>query len=65
MKKILVDINIILDFLNKRNFYELAKQIIQLCSDKKIQGYFCKIENSLLGTSRFFSEPLIITHTQR
>jgi uncharacterized protein YpiB (UPF0302 family) len=30
MKKILVDINIILDFLNKRNFYELAKQIIQL-----------------------------------
>jgi len=49
MKKNLVDINIILDFLNKRNFYELAKQIIQLCSDKKIQGYVCAHEITTLS----------------
>jgi len=49
MKKILVDINIILDFLNKRNFYELAKQIIQLCYDKKIQGYVCAHEITTLS----------------
>jgi predicted nucleic acid-binding protein len=49
MKKVLIDINIILDFFNKRNFYELAKQVIQLCSDKKIQGYICAHEITTLS----------------
>ncbi len=49
MKKILIDINIILDFFNKRNFYELAKQVMQLCSDKKIQGYVCAHEVTTLS----------------
>jgi hypothetical protein len=49
MKKVLIDINIILDFFNKRNFYELAKQVIQLCSDKKIQGYVCAHEITTLS----------------
>jgi len=49
MKKVLIDINIILDFINKRNFYELAKQVIQLCSDKKIQGYVCAHEITTLS----------------
>jgi uncharacterized protein (DUF1499 family) len=35
--------------LNKRNFYEQAKQIIQLCSDKKIQGYVCAHEITTLS----------------
>ncbi len=49
MKKILIDINIILDFINKRNFYELAKQVIQYCSDKKVQGYICAHEITTLS----------------
>ena len=49
MKKALIDINIILDFFNKRNFYELAKQVMQLCSDKKIQGYVCAHEITTLS----------------
>jgi len=49
MRKVLIDINIILDFLNKRNFYELAKQIIQLCYDKKIKGYVCAHEITTLS----------------
>jgi uncharacterized protein (DUF1499 family) len=39
----------ILDFLNKRNFYELAKQVIQLCSDEKVQGYVCAHEITTLS----------------
>jgi predicted nucleic acid-binding protein len=49
MKKILIDINVILDFLNKRNFYDLARQIMQLCSDKKVQGYVCAHEITTLS----------------
>ena len=49
MKKNLIDINIILDFFSKRNFYELAKQVMQLCSDKKIQGYVCAHEITTLS----------------
>jgi predicted nucleic acid-binding protein len=49
MKKVLVDINIILDFLNERNFYKLAKQIMQLCSDKKVQGCVCAHEITTLS----------------
>ena len=49
MKKILIDINIIFDFFNKRNFFELAKQVMQLCSDKKIQGYVCAHEITTLS----------------
>ena len=49
MKKVLVDINVILDFLNKRNFFELAKQIMQLCINKKIHGYVCSHEITTLS----------------
>jgi predicted nucleic acid-binding protein len=49
MEKILIDINVILDFLNKRNFYDLARQVMQLCSDKKVQGYVCAHEITTLS----------------
>ena len=31
MKKVLVDLNIVLDFLNKRNFHEEAARLIDMC----------------------------------
>ena len=39
MKKILIDLNIILDFLNKRNFHHEAAQLINMCVEKKLSGF--------------------------
>jgi len=35
MKKILIDLNIILDFLNQRHFHQEAAQLIDMCVEKK------------------------------
>jgi len=49
MKKILIDLNIILDFLNKRNFHQEAAQLINMCVEKKISGYICAHEVTTLS----------------
>lgn len=49
MKKITIDINVLLDFLNKRNKHQQAAQIIELCSANKIQGYLCAHEITTLA----------------
>ncbi|MCD1656015.1 PIN domain-containing protein [Treponema zuelzerae] len=49
MKKILIDLNIILDFLNKRNFHVEAAQVINMCVEKKISGYICAHEVTTLS----------------
>ena len=49
MKKILIDLNIILDFLNKRNFHQEAAQLINMCVEKKIAGYICAHEVTTLS----------------
>ena len=38
--KVLIDTNVMLDFLSQRPpFYESANQIIQLCAEERIQGF--------------------------
>jgi predicted nucleic acid-binding protein len=49
MKKALVDLNVILDFLNLRNHHESAKKVIDLCADKEISGYLCAHEITTLS----------------
>lgn len=49
MKKILIDLNIILDFLNKRNFHKEAAQLINMCVEKKLDGYLCAHEITTLS----------------
>jgi predicted nucleic-acid-binding protein len=39
MKKVLVDINVILDCLNHRNTFETAAEIIDLCETKAAAGF--------------------------
>ncbi|GHV18048.1 twitching motility protein PilT [Fibrobacterales bacterium] len=39
MKKVLVDINVILDCLNQRNNFETAAEIINLCEEKEAIGF--------------------------
>lgn len=49
MKKILIDLNIILDFLNKRNFHHEAATLINMCVEKKITGFICAHEITTLS----------------
>jgi len=49
VKKILIDLNIILDFLNKRNFHHEAAQLIDMCVEKKLAGYLCAHEITTLS----------------
>ena len=49
MKKILIDLNIILDFLNKRNFHEEAANIINMCVEKKLSGFIAAHEITTLS----------------
>ena len=49
MKKILVDLNIILDFLNKRHDHTSAAHIYNLCKNKKIRGFICSHEITTLA----------------
>jgi len=49
MKKILIDLNIILDFLNKRNFHQEAARLINMCVEKNISGYICAHEVTTLS----------------
>ena len=49
MKKILIDLNIILDFLNQRHFHQEAARLIDMCVEKKIAGYVCAHEITTLS----------------
>ena len=49
MKKILIDLNVLLDFLNKRNDHLDAAKIVDLCIDNKIEGYLCAHEVTTLA----------------
>jgi len=49
MKKVLIDLNIILDLLNKRIDHEAALSIFDLCIKKKIKGYISSHEITTLA----------------
>lgn len=49
MKKVLIDLNIILDFLNKRNFHEEVANIINMCVEKKLFGFIAAHEITTLS----------------
>jgi predicted nucleic acid-binding protein len=49
MKKALIDLNVIIDFLNKREGHEKAAEILSLCSQKKIEAYICAHEITTLA----------------
>ncbi len=49
MKKVLIDINIILDVLNKREDHESAAKIFDLCERRKVKGYICSHEITTLS----------------
>jgi predicted nucleic acid-binding protein len=49
MKTILVDLNIIIDYLNKREGHEKALELIIQCCLKKTKGYVCAHEITTLA----------------
>lgn len=49
MKKVLIDLNVILDFLNKRGDHLSAAKIMKSCSDKTINGFVCAHEITTLA----------------
>jgi predicted nucleic acid-binding protein len=49
MKKPLVDLNVILDFLNHRNFHEFAAEILNRCANEELDGYICAHEITTLA----------------
>ena len=49
MKKALIDLNIILDFLNKRNFHQEAARLINMCAENVLTGYICAHEVTTLS----------------
>ncbi|MCL2834630.1 MAG: PIN domain-containing protein [Treponema sp.] len=49
MKTILVDLNVILDYLQDREGCEKAGEILALCFQKKLRGYVCAHEITTLA----------------
>jgi predicted nucleic acid-binding protein len=49
MKTILLDLNIILDYLNKRDGHEKALEIVIRCCLGKVKGYVCAHEITTLS----------------
>jgi len=49
MKKVLIDINIIIDFLNKRDDHEAALAVYDKCVKKEIKGYVSSHEITTLS----------------
>lgn len=49
MTKILVDLNIILDFLNKRNNHQEAADLINRCAKHELSGFMCAHEVTTLS----------------
>ena len=49
MKKVLIDLNIIIDFLNKRNDHEAALIVYDKCVKNEIKGYVSSHEITTLS----------------
>ena len=49
MKKILIDLNVLMDFLFKREDHAYAAKIIDLCVLKKVKGFVCAHEITTLS----------------
>ncbi|MBI9055950.1 MAG: PIN domain-containing protein [Bacteroidales bacterium] len=49
MKKILIDLNIIIDFLNKRDDHEAALAVYDKCVKRKVKGYVSSHEITTLS----------------
>jgi predicted nucleic acid-binding protein len=49
MKNITLDVNILMDFLFKRDGHEKVAEIFKLCSQKTINGYICAHEITTLS----------------
>jgi len=49
MKKVLIDLNIIIDFLNKRDDHEAALAVYDRCVKKEIKGYVSSHEITTLS----------------
>ncbi|MDR2732606.1 MAG: PIN domain-containing protein [Fibromonadaceae bacterium] len=47
--KAIVDINVIMDWLFKRVEHELAAKVIDLCASKKVSGFVCAHEITILS----------------
>jgi len=59
MEKVLIDLNVLLDFLAKRDNHIAAAQVIGLCEEKKVKGYVSSHEITTLAyflTSRYKSK---------
>jgi predicted nucleic acid-binding protein len=48
MKKVVIDINILMDFLFKRKGHEKTAELFSICSRNKIKGYVCAHEITTL-----------------
>ena len=58
MKKVLVDLNVLLDFLAKRENHERAAMVINLCETKVLRGYVAAHEITTMAyflTSKYKS----------
>ncbi len=51
MKKVLIDLNVIIDFLNKRNDHEAALAVYDKCVKRELKGYVGSHE---ITTLRYF-----------
>jgi predicted nucleic-acid-binding protein len=49
MKKIVVDINVLLDWLHKRRDYQTATAVVDLCSIRAVKGFLCAHEITTLS----------------
>lgn len=49
MKKVLIDLNIIIDFLNKRDDHEAAVAVYDKCVKKEVKGYVSSHEITTLS----------------
>jgi len=42
--RVIIDINVIMDWLFKRKGHEFAVKVVDLCANKKIDGFVCAHE---------------------
>jgi len=49
MKKVLIDINVIMDVAVKREGFKSSQKVIDYCTKKKIKGYVCSHEITTLS----------------
>ena len=53
MKKIVVDLNVVLDVLGKRPGHEEAVKLFDLCVTRKVKGYLCVSDVTALAQFLF------------